>query len=826
MKDYFVWSLHQLYLIIFWPTRFRQEVEGASFLGQPKLSYAERLIYLFKMLPWTLTFAIVGNLVVGRIVETLGVHYLWIPSWGGLAMGLVAGLILGVISGVAIGLASSIAAGVILAVPAAEVIGTSPENWLRYLIGLFASLFVIIIPGLLVRNKRFLAERTSIIPVLILAIVVTLMAGTSLAVGIFAPISGTLLSITVPQGLAISIAAAASAGLMTGFSSGAVFGMTRGLAFGLAFVPLMSIAGALAFGVLGGTIFIPEFGMKVGLAFLITFPISTWLAYFRLLNYPLDVGLSILSYLSAIQGRAIESWRWNPVSWNEVVWLPLPLVSKLLVLCIREDPDVGFSTLAFVVAERPLQRRTALDALIEIIIGELRMETAIDIAAMNQKLNWVSNAPTELPAELIASVSRFDRASRHVEQYFSITSDYQRRAALKRAIEEIESLQLNLISAVGQTTPRLLYAANHWHRVLKSEHDHISEARGLEEIPNPFIFGRPIEEIEQNVFMGRADIASQIEGSVLSAVQTPTLLLQGARRMGKTSILKQLPKLLGPDFAPSILDCQDAEVRTGAAAFFHHLSLSIAEGLYQRRVSVRAINESALEREPFVVFGKWLRAIEDRLPSKMRVLICLDEYEWLQTTFQFGWGLELLNTLRHWIQYRPRIVLMFCGAQTFSELGPAWTNRFINARRVRVSFLQREDVELLLTKPIPEFNMTYTPEALEETIRMAHCQPFLTQAIAFELVQLLNQDHRKEANENDVETAISAAFESADAYFSNVWTDAGEEGQRILLGISRGQKPDCLTKRLNWLREHDILNAKNDFAVPMVERWVREYKSH
>jgi hypothetical protein len=739
-------------------------------------------------------------------------------------MGLAAGTVLGVVSGVAIGVASTIAAGVIVAVPAAEVIGTSSTNWLRYVIGLLASVSVIIVPGLLIRNRRFLAERTSIVPVLILALVVALLAGSSLAVGIFAPISGAPLAITVSQGLAISIAAAVSAGLMAGFSSGAVFGMKRGLSFGLVFVPMMSMAGGLAFGVLGGAIFNPEFGTKVGLAFLITFPITTWLAYFRLLHYPLDVAFAIFSYLRGLRRGAIESWRWCPVAWNEVIWLPLPLVSKLLVLCVREDPERGFPILAFVGAERPLQRRTALDALVEIIIGELKIEGTFDIAAVSKKLNWVSNAPAELPAELIASISRFERASQQVEQYFNITSEYQKRAALKRAIEEAESLQLSLIGARGQTTPRLLYAANEWHRVLKSDYEHIPQMRGLDEIPNPFIFGRPIEEAEQDIFMGREDIAWQIEGSVLAAIQTPTLLLQGARRMGKTSILKQLPKLLGPDFAPSILDCQDTEVRTGPAAFFHHLSLSIAVGLHQRRVSIRAINETALEREPFLVFGKWLRTVEEKMPNKMRLLVCLDEYEWLQTTFQFGWGLELLNTLRHWIQHRPKIVLMFCGAQTFSELDSVWTDRFINARRVRISFLQRKDVESLLTKPIPDFNMTYAHGALERIIHMAHCQPFLTQAVAFELVQFLNQKRRKEATVVDVETAVSCALESADAYFSNVWSDAREEGQVILLSIARGEKPPHFAAALTWLLEHDVVDANGDFAVPMVKQWVREYK--
>jgi hypothetical protein len=37
-------------------------------------------------------------------------------------------------------------------------------------------------------------------------------------------------------------------------------------------------------------------------------------------------------------------------------------------------------------------------------------------------------------------------------------------------------------------------------------------------------------------------------------------LPHGPRRAGKSNILNQLPRLLGPDFAPATLDCQEPAV--------------------------------------------------------------------------------------------------------------------------------------------------------------------------------------------------------------------------------------------------------------------------
>ena len=183
---------------------------------------------------------------------------------------------------------------------------------------------------------------------------------------------------------------------------------------------------------------------------------------------------------------------------------------------------------------------------------------------------------------------------------------------------------------------------------------------------------------------------------------------------------------------------------------------------------------------------------------------------------------------------------LFTGAHPFAEMGPAWTDRFISARRVRVSFLHLEDVRPLLTKPIPEFDLSYAPGAVEAVIAATRCHPFLVQAVAFELVQYLNEQHRKEATPADVETAITRALESGGEYFANVWSDAGAESQAILrelartgvaADVSRRQSSEAGDQRgltsaatgaMKWLREHDVLDDAGKFAVPMMERWVRQ----
>jgi hypothetical protein len=139
-----------------------------------------------------------------------------------------------------------------------------------------------------------------------------------------------------------------------------------------------------------------------------------------------------------------------------------------------------------------------------------------------------------------------------------------------------------------------------------------------------------------------------------------------------------------------------------------------------------------------------------------------------------------------------------------------------------VSFLTRDELLPLLTKPIPEFDMTYAPGALDVILATTNGQPFLTQAVAFELVQYLNEQERKEASPADVEEAIARAIVSGGEYFANVWSDAKEAGQAILRAIVRDAPPPDSSATRKWLREHDVLNDAGEFAVPMMWRWVKE----
>jgi uncharacterized protein len=739
MKEYFRWSLHQLFLMYFQRSRFRHEVE-APILDDTKITQ-EAYFYMLKMLPWMIAFVVCGNLLVGHLFGMIGFNYRWFGSWTGAVIGVGSSALMGMMVGMAFGVGLSV---------------------------------------------------------------------------------GLSTMCSVSAGLPIDVTLGMAGGLVVGIALGVASGMAISMMFGVGVDVKFLVAGvfwfSVAFSVPLGLMYDVVSGVVCGVAF----PLTFLLIYCRLYAYPLDVCLSIVAWAlrKRLQGVG-RAWRFCPVAWNEFIYLPLPYAGRLLTLLAQEDREEGIRQIAFVAAERKLQRRVALVALQEVTYDDLQANALSEVMHVAEKLDWMKDAPMELPTAIQAALPRFGRISELIGQYDLLNSSYRKRETLQRARTELEALQKSLIVTRSRTAEKFLWIANQWATLLEAEWKTVEALSATKEIPNPFRHGPPVPETEQNVFTGRRDITVQIEANILNAAQAPTLLLHGARRMGKSSLLNQLPRLLGPDFAPAVVDCQSAAVTESQAALLRYLSRAVSEGLRRRRVTLEALSAAKLEREPFGVFDEWLDEVERKLPQGMRVLLCLDEYERLQETLDAGWGGKFLDMLRNTLQHRSRIVMMFTGVRSFSELGPAWTDRFLSTRRVRVSFLTEEEVKPLLTRPIPEFDMTYAAGALEAVMRETHGQPFLTQAVAYELVQYLNELQRREATEADVEVAIGRALMSGDAYFANVWSDAGEGGQAVLRAVACGATPPPSPRETAWLREHDVLDANGAFLVPMVERWVR-----
>src|SRR5574341_2075266 len=139
-----------------------------------------------------------------------------------------------------------------------------------------------------------------------------------------------------------------------------------------------------------------------------------------------------------------------------------------------------------------------------------------------------------------------------------------------------------LIATKGPVGYKFLSVADKWSQIIKEENNKFAELKKdtFEEIPNPYVYGAPVRPDDKSrIFVGRFDIIREIEANLSNILQKPTLFLYGRRRVGKSSVLVNLPRFLGKQYIPAYIDCQDVRTRESPASFCYSLAKSISNAL-------------------------------------------------------------------------------------------------------------------------------------------------------------------------------------------------------------------------------------------------------
>jgi len=154
-----------------------------------------------------------------------------------------------------------------------------------------------------------------------------------LVVGIFMSLSFSLpfcVAFVLPYSLAVVVLST------TGFSlfTSVLFSFALGLAYGLTLNPAKwAFAGGLVYGLVFAFLSGPLGGLMIGATFLA--------GYFRipLYLYLIEALLSFLLSYRAGEADAARRWRLQPVTWDELIWLPLPGLDRhLRALADQNDP--------------------------------------------------------------------------------------------------------------------------------------------------------------------------------------------------------------------------------------------------------------------------------------------------------------------------------------------------------------------------------------------------------------------------------------------------------------------------------------------------------
>lgn len=573
---------------------------------------------------------------------------------------------------------------------------------------------------------------------------------------------------------------------------------------------------------------------------------------FYLVELAWQAGLTALSFLATKMGnsgRLIQRLcQFSPVRGDELIWFRLWTLDRQVAwLALKGGRHAALDTIVEI-ARSFRQWWAAEAALAAIMAHDLRDCKRIPgIASAAGRLSWFPRA-IDLPSlTLQRTVTLINEVSQDAEAATRVPDGPGWQVHLRKAQANLEVLERTLVKMDRRVARLLSPIVECWTVAIGQALKEVPKDAGPVSIENVYIFGDPIHPDHDRVFVGREDLFAKIQEN-LAATHKPTLVLHGQRRTGKTSLLLQLPKRLSADYVPVYVDLQATiTVVPSLNRFLYTVAHeAVRQADEKRRIALQPVEMGSFDRKGVHAFYEWLDLIRQQLDGRL-LLLALDEFEQIEKAIEKGkMDDAILDVLRHLIQHHSSwLVLFFAGVRTLEEISRDWHSHFISAKPIHVSYLDPEAARELIALPTKTSQIHYDGQAVEAILEATHAQPFLVQAVGFELIQHLNRQRRRLAGPfgrvtvEDARQAIDSAVGSASLYFADLWRNSSDPERVILanlayvqgewarfgdLGKGVDMARGTIYEAINKLERSELIERKDTgyrFCVPMTRQWIR-----
>ena len=538
-----------------------------------------------------------------------------------------------------------------------------------------------------------------------------------------------------------------------------------------------------------------------------------------------------------------------PYRHHDLIYLPLPFLAGFLVRLGEEHPVEGRRALNEAAASLG-QKGPARRALMELQARSLERAArerqyasaaalALPFLPRRESLQFLDSPKNEPELAELASaqlslitLNSIATAAQDLEAARSTGSHHQRRQALTRARKELERTFDLFTSTRVREGRRYLLVVKAWlDRVADEEAALAALEQERPQVPLVFVSGVPLTPADESLFVGRTDLIRLLDQDLAAERPVPLVLL-GQRRMGKSTLLNFLPRLLGTGTRVVHLDFQGLSGNPLRGEPHRWVAAQVVAALASEKIAAAF---SPPEEPAWGATLDWLSALEEPLAAAgRRLLIALDEVEGLERGIKEGWSdpafLDFLRAAGDRL-HRSRFLLVT--AHPFSRLGPHWSDRLISAQTRRIEPLAEEEARVLLTRPVAGFPDIYPPGGVERFLAATACHPYLLQLTAYDLTRRLNDAGRLKATDDDLTAALDRALEENNL-FQNLWDDLTATEKALMAALARGEElttaagADELSQARRDLAREQLIRQDGEgwqVAVPLFARWIREIGS-
>jgi tetratricopeptide (TPR) repeat protein len=340
------------------------------------------------------------------------------------------------------------------------------------------------------------------------------------------------------------------------------------------------------------------------------------------------------------------------------------------------------------------------------------------------------------------------------------------------------------------------------------------------------------------MFFGREDVFNWIERSLTGKFVNNILVLHGQRRVGKTSILKQIPNFLTDKYIQVFFDLQG---RTGTTLdrFLWWVASEIVRTLKTEHNFAFPKPDRKLFEDTEVLIGEFLPSLRPILGEKV-LLLTFDEFDILdRPEIQEVLAQPLITYLRRLIEldYLNFIFSIGSSGDKLENMRASYTDFFKIALYRKISFLTRDDSYRLITNPV-EGLIKYEKKAVDHIFRISSGHPYFTQLICHELFSRCQKTGAREISANDVEDVLGDVIERGTVNLKFVWDESSDLEKWVLAALAQmnggntnklmevleSQRVRFSDSDLNsaiiHLRDKDVLTQDNHFVIRLMQMWL------
>ncbi|WP_235006839.1 pentapeptide repeat-containing protein [Calothrix rhizosoleniae] len=324
---------------------------------------------------------------------------------------------------------------------------------------------------------------------------------------------------------------------------------------------------------------------------------------------------------------------------------------------------------------------------------------------------------------------------------------------------------------------------------------------------NPYIIGRPIRSRESQFFFGREELFQFIKDNLLQGKGGKggkVILLHGQRRIGKTSLLLQIPKALPlEDFIFVQFDLQGRENQS-LGCILEELAEAITVGC-KIEDEINLPERKELENNQFIFASQFLSQVYPALKDRNLVLL-LDEFDVLDHRSRKVGANQFFHFLQQIVEGQEKLFIIPVVGRRLDEL-ENFRLLFKSAPHRKIGLLDKDSAQQLITKPA-KGKLVYSEDGIQAILELSSGHPYCTQLLCHAIFSRARDKGLSLVKRNDVKAVIDKAIESGEAGLTWFWDGLPDIERLVFSAIAEAQERGINGESWALLQEYGVVQQE------------------